>query len=183
MIMTHDTKLITDIPGAPQSVQVVDVTSTTITLSWSPPLRSERFGLLIYNYTINCSTHSHSKHDSTVKTTENQNATLSNLLPFTYYNCCIAVNSAHGRGKLSCLNVVTCESWMNYHTLLASLSSNSAVTVATLTFAFAFIHRWGYPQNTQYSMWLSISGFCFRTGLPCINYSTDCSGHPQLPAL
>ena len=99
-----------DIPGAPNNVQVTNVTSTSITLTWSPPLIAETFELIIYSYKINCSTGSYSKRSNTAKTTDSLNATLSNLQPSTSYNCCLAVNSAHGRGKLSCLKVPTCES-------------------------------------------------------------------------
>ena len=101
---------IADIPGPPQNLQVTNVTSTTIRLTWSPPLIAETLQLIIYSYNINCSTDSTLQRSNTAKTTDILNATLSYLQPFTSYNCCLAVNSAHGRGKLSCLKVVTCES-------------------------------------------------------------------------
>ena len=99
-----------DIPGAPQNVQVTNVTSTTITLTWSPPLIAETLELTIYSYNINCFRDYNLKRNNTAKTTDSLNATLSNLQPSTSYNCCLAVNSAHGRGKLSCLKIPTCES-------------------------------------------------------------------------
>ena len=92
--------MMVDIPDAPQKFQVSNMSS-------SPPLVSETIvGLTIYSYTINCSTVS-SIQGSTVKTAEIRNATLSNLLPFAKYNCCVAVNSNNGRGHLACLDIVT----------------------------------------------------------------------------
>ena len=96
-----------DIPGAPQNIAVLNTTSSTTTLTWSPPLVSETLGLTIISYTINCSLTDPNIQGSTVKNTDAHSATLSNLHPFTIYNCCVAVNSNHGRGKLACLTTVT----------------------------------------------------------------------------
>ena len=119
MIDTHKIILFfnTDIPGAPQNVQATNVTSTTVSLTWSPPRISETIQLIIYSYNINCSTDLNFIMGNTVKDTDSLSATLSYLLPFTSYNCCLAVNSAHGKGKLSCLKVVTCELHNNIITL------------------------------------------------------------------
>ena len=98
-----------DAPGAPQNMQVSNTTSSAITLAWSPPLVSETLGLTIFSYTINCSTDPNLQ-SSTVREsriTDAHYTTLSNLHPFTIYNCCVAVNSNHGRGKLACLSTVT----------------------------------------------------------------------------
>ena len=96
-----------DVPGAPQNLQVTNITSLSISLSWSPPLFSERLGLTIFNYSINCST-DHSLQEI-VKYTDLLHAGLQSLHPFTSYNCCIAVNSNHALGKLECLSAVTCK--------------------------------------------------------------------------
>ena len=96
----------TDIAGAPQNVAVSNTTSSTITLTWSPPLVSETHGLTFFSYTINCSTDP-SLQGSTVRITDAHYATLSNLYPFAIYNCCVAVNSNHGVGKVACLTTVT----------------------------------------------------------------------------
>ena len=98
--------LYADIPGASQNVAVSNTTSSTITLTWSPPLVSETHGLTIFSYTINCSTDP-SLQDSTVRVTDAHYVTLSNLYPFAIYNCCVAVNSNHGAGKVACLTTVT----------------------------------------------------------------------------
>ena len=90
-----------DTPGAPQNVQITDYASTSISLSWSPPLVSERLGLRLFNYVINCST-DHSLQENVVLRTERLNLTVDSLHPFTPYNCCVAVNSTHGLGQLAC---------------------------------------------------------------------------------
>ena len=95
-----------DVPGAPQNIQVFNITSSTITLTWSPSLVSETLGLTIFSYKINCSTDPNI-HGSTIKNVDILGATLSNLHPFTVYNCCVAVNSNNGKGKLACLGAVT----------------------------------------------------------------------------
>ena len=96
------------VPGAPQnlSVQLSNATnSSTITLTWSPPLVSERYGLTIYGYIINCSTDSGSLLGIEYYT-DILNLTVPNLHPFNSYNCCIAANSSHGSGRVAC---VICE--------------------------------------------------------------------------
>jgi hypothetical protein len=46
-----------------------------------------------------------------MKTTEGHSAMFSQLLPFTQYNCCVAVNSENGLGTSACLNAITGEYW------------------------------------------------------------------------
>ena len=101
----------TDIPGAPANVQVTSITLSTIGLSWSPPLVSETLGLAIYSYTITCSlTRGFKLDDDThMKTTDGHSAIFSQLLPFTQYNCCVAVNSENGPGVPACLSATTGE--------------------------------------------------------------------------
>jgi hypothetical protein len=99
--------LSTAVPGAPQAVQIFNITSSTISLIWSPPLVSERHGLSIFGYIINCSADHSSLGNSSLVYTEGHNATFVDLHPFTAYNCCIAANSSNGRGRLACLRAVT----------------------------------------------------------------------------
>jgi hypothetical protein len=94
------------VPGAPQAVQISNITSSTISLAWSPPLISERHGLSIFDYIINCSA-DHSSLGNINQNTEGHNATFVNLHPFTAYNCCVAVDSSNGRGRFACLRAVT----------------------------------------------------------------------------
>ena len=98
----------TDVPGAPVNVQVSIVTSSTIGLTWSPPLVSETLGIPIYSYSIICSRDSQHWEDVTLmKTTDRLSAMFSQLDPFSHYNCCVAVNSENGQGKSACISVIT----------------------------------------------------------------------------
>ena len=101
----------TDIPGAPVNVQVSNVTSSTIGLTWSPPLVSETLGLDIYSYAITCSLTRGPQwdHATHVKTTDGHSVVFSQLHPFIQYNCCVTVNSENGRGKSTCLSTITGE--------------------------------------------------------------------------
>ena len=96
--------IIIDIPGAPQNIRVTNTSSSTISLRWSTPL--ETYGLMIFGYAINCSTES-KMLENVIHYTDIRNATLFNLHPFTTYNCCVAADSNHGRGKLACQSTVT----------------------------------------------------------------------------
>jgi hypothetical protein len=96
----------TAVPGAPLGVQIFNITSFTISLTWSPPLASERHGLSIFGYIINCSA-DHSSLGNSNLHTEGHNATFVDLHPFTPYNCCVAANSSNGRGRFACLRAVT----------------------------------------------------------------------------
>ena len=95
------------VPGAPQSVQISNTTLSTISLTWFPPLITERYGLDIFGYIINCSSDHDDLVGNAVKYTESFNATLFNLHPFTVYSCCVAASSNHGRGQEACQSAVT----------------------------------------------------------------------------
>lgn len=103
------TNAYTDIPGAPVNVQVSNVTSSTIGLSWSPPLVSETLGLAIYSYAITCLIGLQLDDATHMKTTDGYSAIFSQLLPFTQYNCCVRVNSENGPGVPACLSATTGE--------------------------------------------------------------------------
>ena len=100
--------ILIDIPGSPHHFKISSSSSSTLTLSWSPPLVSEIHALTIFTYSINCSTEPQT-HNSmhVIKYTDSHSATFSELHPFTFYNCCVAAVSNHGRGKLACIDAVT----------------------------------------------------------------------------
>ena len=98
-----------DIPGAPQALRILIATSSTLALTWSPPLVSEIHGLTVTHYAVNCSTLSlgQQTQESVIINTDVQSATVSNLRPFTYYNCCVAAVSNHGSGRWACVGTTT----------------------------------------------------------------------------
>ena len=99
------------IPGAPQNVIITNTTSSTLTIRWSPPLISERYGLKFYGYMINCST-DQGLLGTTITYSDTFNATLSDLDPFTAYSCCVAANSSHEMGNRACQSTVTWDQGM-----------------------------------------------------------------------
>lgn len=101
--------IIIDIPGAPQALRISSATSSILALTWSPPLVSEIHGLTITHYAVNCSTLSlgQQTQETIIINTDVQSATVSNLHPFKYYNCCVAAINNHGMGRLACIHTVT----------------------------------------------------------------------------
>ena len=99
-----------DTPGAPHALRISSATSSTLDLTWSPPLVSEIHGLTISQYIINCSTGLGPQMQNDIKYTDTRSATFSNLHPYTFYNCCVAAVSNHGRGELACIDTITGDS-------------------------------------------------------------------------
>ena len=103
-----------DKPGAPLNIHVTNITSSTISLAWSPPSVSERNRQNILGYHIICLslTSVLGSYDNVTRYKDTLNITLDPLYPFTAYNCCVAASTRpiNGRGRLACLRVVTRES-------------------------------------------------------------------------
>ena len=79
--------------GVPQNF-TISVSSRTFTLSWSPPLPSQRNGV-ITSYLINCSS-----GDSIINTTKTSSTslTITGLEPFTNYTCSVSAATNLGDG-------------------------------------------------------------------------------------
>lgn len=128
--MTNSTTLYTclyaytDIPGAPVSVRVTNITSSTIGLTWSPPLVSETLRLAIYSYTITCSCSRGLQQDDAthMETTDGNTAMFSQLVPLTQYNCCVTVNSQNGPGVPACLSATTGEQFFMPQLIISYLN-------------------------------------------------------------
>ena len=93
-----------DILGPPQMFKILNSSSSSLTLTWSPPSVSEIYGQTISTYDVSCST---SSNDIIIKHTDIRLTTFFNLHPFTSYNCCVAAVGSYGRGKLACVDIVT----------------------------------------------------------------------------
>ena len=99
-------------PGVPQNLRILNTTPMELSLSWLPPPESERHGTIL-NYTTNCSNlyqNGSLNHFEIIKAPSlnaSNNVTLSNLIPFTTYDCCISANNSQGRGKLTCTSTIT----------------------------------------------------------------------------
>ena len=95
-------------PGPPQSLQVIDTSSTDAILVWLHPPESQRYGPILH-YFINCSTTVSGYSDRTMQTSSNStlSAAVTGLHPYTTYSCCVSAVSAQGRGDLRCQTAQT----------------------------------------------------------------------------
>ena len=87
--------------------QVTCEESNLCTLSWQrPPTYSRRHGK-IQSYFFNCTTMEGTRSDdqSIIYSTY----TSISLLPYRFYNCCVAAVNEAGIGKLSCQTIITHE--------------------------------------------------------------------------
>ena len=91
------------------------MSSAEITLSWSPPHKSEKHGTIL-SYIVYCSSQRLGEAIIRPRTifssaaNETSTTILSGLHPFTTYNCCVSATNDQGRGKLACQSFVTEES-------------------------------------------------------------------------
>ena len=69
---------------------IISVTSRTLTLSWSPPLPSQRNGVII-SYLVTCNSKNSTRTSST-------SLTITGLQPFTNYTCTVSAATMVGDG-------------------------------------------------------------------------------------
>ena len=88
--------------GAPKDM-FASVQSRNLTLFWSPPLRSQRNGVII-SYLITCSS-----GDIIINTTRTSSTslTITGLQPFTNYSCSIIAHTSVGGGPAATINATT----------------------------------------------------------------------------
>ena len=84
----------------------LNVTATTISLTWQPLNFLDRNGVIIY-YTVKYN--STLRNDSGIEqiSGSTMSITLSNLIPYTTYNITIAASTSAGRGPESPIQFVT----------------------------------------------------------------------------
>ena len=91
--------------GSPLNFTISSVTSRTLTLSWYPPLPSQRNGVII-SYLITCSS-----GDSIINSTQTSNTslTITGLQPFTNYTCTVSAATIVGDGPAATNSTMTNE--------------------------------------------------------------------------
>ena len=89
---------------APQSLSGVAPSSTSITLSWSPPLPEYRNGLII-SYYVNITLLE--TGTSVYYTTTHTTFTIFGLIPYTSYSCIVAAETSIGRGPFTTFFTIT----------------------------------------------------------------------------
>ena len=96
--------------GLPQNITFL-LTSRSLTLSWSPPLPSQRNGVII-SYLITCSS-----GDIIINTTRTSSTslTITGLQPFTNYTCSVSASTIIGDGPAVVNSAITSEE--SKHTL------------------------------------------------------------------
>ena len=82
------------VPSGPPLNFVISVTSRTLTLSWSPPLPSQRNGVII-SYLITCSSGGSIINSTRTSSTS---LTITGLQPFTNYICSVSAVTTVGDG-------------------------------------------------------------------------------------
>ena len=95
------------VPGVPSNVIFSDIQSDSFVLSWSAPNPSQC--QYTDSYVVNCSSHTDQPYHTAVESS----LTVTGLLPFTSYNCCVTANNSAGEGNQTCSTVRTEPGTMN----------------------------------------------------------------------
>ena len=90
----HSCYLVPLVPSGPPQGLTVSVNSRSFTLSWSPPLSSQRNGIII-SYIVICRLGNSIVHTSRTSSTS---LTITELQPFTVYHCTLSASTIAGDG-------------------------------------------------------------------------------------
>ena len=95
------------VTGPPQNVRNTARSSTTLNISWSPPLITQRYGTIL-RYNVSCLGSDMLQFN---QTTDNStfSARMVGLRPYTNYSCCISAITTVAEGKKACTNTITSE--------------------------------------------------------------------------
>ena len=95
------------VTGPPQNVRNTARSSTTLSISWSPPLITQRYGTIL-RYNVSCLGSGMLQFNQTT-----DNSTFSvrmvSLRPYTNYSCCISAITTVAEGTKACTNTITSE--------------------------------------------------------------------------
>ena len=92
------------VTGPPRSVRITARTSTTLRISWSPPLITQRYGAIL-RYNISCLGSGVLQfHHTTGNSTR-----MVGLHPYTHYYCCISAITTMAEGTRACFSTRTLE--------------------------------------------------------------------------
>ena len=89
------------LPNAPVDVLIIDVTQTTLQLSWFKP-NHLHYSYPITGYAVLCTSEQGQQHSVPIKSNETFLVTVTNLQPFTEYTCCVNADSTMGAGPMNC---------------------------------------------------------------------------------
>ena len=100
---SYDSLSIIVVPSAPPDHINISTTSTTITLSWSPPRLAHQNGIIV-NYQVTCRLKDDVIYQATVSNTR---VIITELEPFTNYSCSVSASTVVGSGPAAQLNIIT----------------------------------------------------------------------------
>ena len=99
-------------PGAPQNISLTAPNSTTLLLLWEPPEDDPGDGT-IFHYSIVCRFGDDDILPPLNSSASSQSLQLTNLHPFTNYNCCVSAQRTNGDSPESCSTKTTPEDGIN----------------------------------------------------------------------
>ena len=94
------------VPAAPTSVTTVPTGTTSLNVAWQAPNESDTYGVILY-YIITCDS---DKMGQVNNLTKYYN--ISDLKPYTNYECCISAVNLAGEGNQKCDRAMTFEGGM-----------------------------------------------------------------------
>ena len=95
-------------PGAPQNISLTALNFTTLLLHWEPPEEDAEDGKILH-YSIVCRFGDGDSLPLGNSSGSSQSLQLTDLHPFTNYNCCVSVQRTNGRSPESCSSETTPE--------------------------------------------------------------------------
>ena len=97
----------------PWNITLAALTSTTLLLRWEPPEEDPRDGTILH-YSIVCRFGDDDSLPPFNSSASSQSLQLTDLCPFTNYNCCVSAQRTNGNSPESCSSETTPEDGRNY---------------------------------------------------------------------
>ena len=94
--------------ASPRNVILAAPNSTTLLLHWEPPEEDPRDGMIL-QYSIVCRFGDGDSLPSRNSSASSQSLQLTDLRPFTNYNCCVSAHRTNGNSPESCISETTAE--------------------------------------------------------------------------
>ena len=87
----------------PQMVSINTITSTSLNVTWDPPMLLDE---QLNHYSVSCS---NEEEDPLIIMPSNLSVSITNLLPYTTYTCCISAETITGVSRPICATQSTFE--------------------------------------------------------------------------
>ncbi|KAL5477126.1 hypothetical protein EMCRGX_G023872 [Ephydatia muelleri] len=126
-------------PGAPQNISANVFNSTSIIISWRPPLAEQTYGAVL-QYNLSCTSPVLNSTGSISPNTTSQQVV--GLFPYSMYTCCVCALNSYGWGTYACIQVTTPPS------VLTQNPTNFSVSVVNST---CIVLKWSPPVLSWYN--------------------------------